>query len=75
MIQQITCYVPVCDVCGKSVDDEAEIICHYDTEAEALERAFASDEYGGVDCKEIDGKLCCSKCWTYGDEDDPEIRA
>jgi hypothetical protein len=74
MIKQIECFVAMCDVCGKSVDDEAEMVSHYDTEAEALERALERDDFGGSGCEMVDNRLCCSKCWTYNDDDEITIR-
>lgn len=72
MIKKIECYVAMCDICGKSVDDEAEFRVHYDTEQEALDAALDPDMHDC--CQEINGKLCCSKCWFWDDDDEPAIR-
>lgn len=75
MIKKIECYVPVCDICEKLADGDADFIIHYDTETEALEGALEDENYGGTGCREIDGKLCCTGCWTYDDDDNVVIRA
>lgn len=71
MIKKIECYVPVCDVCGKNVDNSADYISHFCTEREAQDYAVESDEYGGGGGKMVDGKLACMNCWAF--EDDGEI--
>lgn len=74
MIKKIECYMAVCDVCQKFVDEDAEIWTHYNTEAEATDGALEVEDYGGGGGKMIDGKLACSKCWTYDDDDEIVIR-
>lgn len=72
MIKKIECYVPICDVCEKNVDDGADCVNHFDTEAEATKYALTF-EYG-ASCEMIDGKLVCQSCWTYDDDDEIVIR-
>lgn len=74
MIRKIECFIPVCDVCCKKVDDEAEMVSHFETEAEAKEYALGPGMYGDGDCQEIDGKLCCPRCWCYDDDDEVVLR-
>lgn len=74
MIKKIECYVPVCDVCGKLVDDGAEFIAHFDTEAEASEHALERDEYGGSGGQMVGNQLCCAGCWCYDDDDEIVVR-
>ena len=74
MIKKIECYVPVCDVCEKNVDNNADFVTHFDTEREATEYALDCGGYGGGECQMIDGKLVCETCWTYDDNDEIVIR-
>ena len=74
MLRKTECYVPVCDVCGKDVDVDCEMLSHFDTEADATEHALDREEYGGSGCEMVDGKLCCSHCWHYDDDDEIAIR-
>lgn len=74
MIKKIECYVAVCDVCEKFVDDDADTITHYDFRAEAEAWALERTDNGGSGCQMIDGKLCCQKCWYYDDNDKIVVR-
>lgn len=73
MIKKTECYVAVCDVCEQLVDDGAEIVAHYDTEADAKEYALMDEDYGGSDCQEIEGKLCCQNCWAFDDDGEKSV--
>ncbi len=74
MIQKIECYVPVCDICGKKVDEDAEIWPHFETEKEAADHAIECEEYGGGGAQLINEKLCCRECWFYDDDDETTAR-
>lgn len=74
MIKKIECFVAVCDVCEQLVDADAEMISHFDTEAQAAEMAIDDQDFGGSGCQVINGKLCCDKCWTYDDDGEVAIR-
>ena len=75
MIKEIKCYVAVCDVCEKPVDDGAEMMLHHCNEKDSLEYALEDDQYGGAGGQMVDDKLCCPHCWVYGDDDEPELRS
>lgn len=74
MIKKIECYVAVCDVCDRLLDADAEMVAHHDTEKESLEYAVERDDYGGGDGQIIDGKLCCTNCWTFDDDGEAVVR-
>ncbi len=74
MLRKTECYVPVCDICHVEVDDDAEMMRHFDTEAEAMEVMLEREDYGGGDCQIIDDQLCCPKCWCYNDDDEIALR-
>lgn len=74
MIKRIECYVAVCDVCEKVVDDGVEMMLHHDTEAESLEYALEDDMYGGAGGQMVEDKLCCPNCWVYDDDAEPVFR-
>lgn len=74
MIKPVECYVPICDVCGKHVDEGGDYQCHYETEAAALDSALEDDGYGGSGAKMIDDKLCCTNCWMFDDDGEYAIR-
>lgn len=74
MIKRIECFIPICDVCGNKLDEGADYVVHFDTEAEAQAHAIESCEYGGAEGQMIDSKLCCQNCWAFDDEDGIVIR-